>query len=76
MPAVLFYNYYLRRVKSVIADLDEFAHDFINLAQRATYRIERNVRPADVRSDARHHSERLQAVSSNRVLQPRSAEQV
>lgn len=56
VPAVLAYNYFLRRVKSVVADLDDFAHDFVNLAQRATYRIERGavVRPIDVRSDARN----------------------
>jgi biopolymer transport protein ExbB len=49
VPAVLAYNYFLRRAKSVVADLDDFAHDFVNLAQRATYRIERDVRPSDVR---------------------------
>jgi biopolymer transport protein ExbB len=76
VPAVLSYNYFLRRLKSVVADLDEFAHDFINLAQRATYRIERNVRPSDVRSDARHHSERLQAVAGGRPVQSRTAESV
>jgi biopolymer transport protein ExbB len=49
VPAVLAYNYFLRRTKSVVADLDDFAHDFVNLAQRATYRIERDIRPSDVR---------------------------
>lgn len=44
IPAVLSYNYFLRRLKSVTADLDDFADDFLNLAQRATYRIERAVR--------------------------------
>ncbi len=55
VPAVLAYNYFLRRSKSVIADLDDFAHDFLNLAQRATYRIERNIRPVEVRNEARSH---------------------
>lgn len=50
VPAVLSYNYFLRRLKSVTADLEDFSHDFINLAQRATYRVEHGVRPADVRS--------------------------
>jgi biopolymer transport protein ExbB len=54
VPAVLAYNYFLRSVKSIVANLDDFAHDFINLAQRATYRIERDVRPGDVRGNARH----------------------
>jgi biopolymer transport protein ExbB len=49
VPAVLAYNYFIRRAKSVVADLDDFAHDFVNLAQRATYRIEHEVRPSDVR---------------------------
>jgi biopolymer transport protein ExbB len=49
IPAVVAYNYFLRRLKTVVADLDDFAHDFVNLAQRATYRLERPVRPSDVR---------------------------
>jgi biopolymer transport protein ExbB len=53
IPAVLAYNYFLRRLKSVVADLDDFAHDFLNLAQRATYRIERHVKPNDVRNTQR-----------------------
>lgn len=50
IPAVLSYNFFVRRVKSLVADLEEFAHDFVNLAQRATYRIERPVKPSDVRN--------------------------
>ncbi|RJG05501.1 MotA/TolQ/ExbB proton channel family protein [Noviherbaspirillum cavernae] len=49
VPAVLAYNFFSRRLKLVWADLDDFAADFINLAQRATFRIER---PAAVRNDA------------------------
>jgi biopolymer transport protein ExbB len=45
IPAVLSYNFFIRRLKGVNADLDDFAHDFINLAQRAGYRVERNLRP-------------------------------
>jgi biopolymer transport protein ExbB len=47
IPAVLAYNYFLRRLKSALADYDDFAHDFVNLAQRASYRLERNIRPVD-----------------------------
>ncbi len=60
VPAVLAYNYFLRRLKIVVADLDDFAHDFLNLAQRASYRVERDIKPGDVRSigvgrnDVRH----------------------
>jgi len=49
IPAVLAYNYFVRKLKSVNADLEDFAHDFINLAQRAGYRVERNIRPVDSR---------------------------
>jgi biopolymer transport protein ExbB len=49
IPAVLAYNFFVRRLKGVTADLDDFAHDFINLAQRAGYRVERNIRPVDSR---------------------------
>jgi biopolymer transport protein ExbB len=59
IPAVVSYNYFVRRVKSVAADLDEFAHDFINLAQRAIYRIERAPRSADTHA---REFERLQPV--------------
>lgn len=50
IPAVLAYNYFVRKLKAVNADLDDFAHDFINLAQRAGYRIERNIRPVESRT--------------------------
>jgi biopolymer transport protein ExbB len=65
VPAVLGYNYFLRRVKSVIADYDDFAHDFLNLAQRATYRIERSVRAVDevrTRDGREARNERLREV--------------
>jgi biopolymer transport protein ExbB len=45
IPAVLAYNFFLRRLKSALGGYEDFAHDFLNLAQRATFRIERNVRP-------------------------------
>lgn len=56
IPAVLGYNYFLRRTKSVVADLDDFAHDFVNLAHRASFRLDRNgvVRPIEARHDGRH----------------------
>jgi len=39
VPAVLAYNFLLRRLKVTTAQLEDFAHDFFNLAQRATYRL-------------------------------------
>ncbi len=46
IPAVLAFNFFVRRVKSVTADLDDFANDFLNLAQHAVLRTER--RPQEV----------------------------
>ncbi len=76
IPSVLGYNYFLRRVKSVIADLEEFAHDFVNLAQRATYRIERQVKPSDVRNNGNAVRERVQPaiVGGKSVAAARSVE--
>ena len=68
IPAVVAYNYFLRRLKSVTADFDDFAHDFLNLAQRANYRLERAVRPGDVRGRAR--------VVDVKTAAPRAAEAV
>ncbi len=41
VPAVLAYNFFLRRMKTVIADLDDFATDFLNLAARTGFRLQR-----------------------------------
>lgn len=41
VPAVLAYNFFLRRVKIVTADLDDFATDFVNLAAQTSWRLER-----------------------------------
>lgn len=39
VPAVLVYNYFLRRLKLTVADLDDFAHDFYSLAQKSHFRV-------------------------------------
>lgn len=39
VPAVLVYNYFLRRLKLNAADLDDFAHDFYSLAQKSAFRV-------------------------------------
>lgn len=39
VPAVLVYNYFLRRLKLTVADLDDFAHDFYSLAQKSSFRV-------------------------------------
>jgi|SRR5690554_3820564 len=38
-PAVLVYNYFLRRLKLTAADLDDFAHDLYSLVQKTAYRV-------------------------------------
>jgi biopolymer transport protein ExbB len=38
VPAVLGYNFFQRRNRAVGADLDDFATDFINLAQKSAFR--------------------------------------
>jgi biopolymer transport protein ExbB len=41
VPAVLGYNFFVRRVKGSAADLDAFATDFVTLAQKAGFRVPR-----------------------------------
>jgi biopolymer transport protein ExbB len=48
VPAVLAYNVFVRRLKVVSADLDDFATDFINLAQRASFRVKYVAKPVVV----------------------------
>lgn len=39
VPAVLAYNYFIRRLKLIGADLEDFATDLVNLAQRSQFRL-------------------------------------
>lgn len=41
VPAVLIYNFFLRRLKLAAANMDDFAHDFDALAQRSAFAIDR-----------------------------------
>ena len=41
VPAVLAYNFFLRRLKLSAADLDDFAADLISLARKTGYRLRR-----------------------------------
>ncbi|MBC3832702.1 MotA/TolQ/ExbB proton channel family protein [Undibacterium amnicola] len=43
VPAVLAYNFYLRRLKLASADLDSYATDFVNLAQKSGFRVSKPV---------------------------------
>jgi biopolymer transport protein ExbB len=40
LPAVLAYNFFLRRLKLAVADLENFAHDFMRLAAKHQYKCE------------------------------------
>jgi len=42
VPAVLAYNFYVRRLKVTAADLDNYATDFVNLAQKNGFRVARS----------------------------------
>jgi biopolymer transport protein ExbB len=39
LPAVLAYNYFLRGLKVRLTDLENFAHDFMRLAQKHDYKL-------------------------------------
>lgn len=39
VPAVLIYNYFLRRLKLAVADMDDFAHDLFSLLQAHDFQI-------------------------------------
>jgi biopolymer transport protein ExbB len=42
VPAVLAYNFFVRRVKLLGADLEDFATDLVNIAQRSQFRLQKN----------------------------------
>ncbi|MBY0573210.1 MAG: MotA/TolQ/ExbB proton channel family protein [Undibacterium sp.] len=53
VPAVLAYNFYLRRLKLASADLDNYATDFVNLAQKSGFRITKPInKPQQTRTAA------------------------
>jgi len=39
LPAVLAYNYFLRRMRLSVADLENFAHDFMRLSAKHDYKV-------------------------------------
>jgi len=39
LPAVLAYNFFLRRLKVHLTDLENFSHDFLRLAQKHDFRL-------------------------------------
>jgi len=45
VPAVLAYNFFVRRVKLLGADLEDFATDLVNIAQRSQFRLQKTTPP-------------------------------
>ena len=43
VPAVLAFNFFVRRLKVTAAELDNYATDFVNLAQKNGFRVTKNV---------------------------------
>ena len=41
VPAVLAYNFFIRRLKLIHADLEDFATELVNLAQRSQFRLQK-----------------------------------
>ena len=42
LPAVLAYNFFLRRMRLYVADLENFAHDFMRLAAKHDYKVKQD----------------------------------
>lgn len=52
VPAVLAYNFYVRRLKVTAAELDSYATDFVNLAQKSGFRVTKSAVRAEHIKDA------------------------
>ncbi len=52
VPAVLAFNFYVRRLKVTAAELDNYATDFVNLAQKNGFRVSKPVATSTGRSPA------------------------
>lgn len=48
VPAVLAYNYFVRKVKGIGADLDDFATDFVSLTQKVGFQLPTKTQTAHV----------------------------
>ena len=51
VPAVLAFNFYVRRLKVTAAELDSYATDFVNLAQKNGFRVHRSAKRDDLKKD-------------------------
>jgi len=61
VPAVLVYNYFLRRLKLTAVDLDDFAHDFYSVAQKHSFRV--LLHPVSSKSGATVAGQKVKEVS-------------
>jgi biopolymer transport protein ExbB len=52
VPAVLAFNFYVRRLKVTAAELDNYATDFVNLAQKNGFRVTKGGAKSAARKDA------------------------
>lgn len=52
VPAVLAFNFYVRRLKVTAAELDSYATDFVNLGQKNGFRVTKRVAKATEEKDA------------------------
>jgi len=53
VPAVLAYNFYVRRLKVTAAELDNYATDFVNLAQKNDFRVIKSNTKTALRDEVR-----------------------
>jgi len=53
IPAVLAYNFYVRRLKVTAAELDNYATDFVNLAQNNAFRVVKPLLKLEIAKDSK-----------------------
>jgi len=53
IPAVLAYNFYVRRLKVSAAELDNYATDFVNLAQKNGFRVLKSTPKLEIAKDSK-----------------------
>ncbi|MGL6020298.1 MAG: MotA/TolQ/ExbB proton channel family protein [Gibbsiella quercinecans] len=50
VPAVLSYNYFLRRLKLAVADMDDFAHDIYSVMQAQDFQVSGSPTPFEIKN--------------------------
>ncbi|RLM15214.1 biopolymer transporter ExbB [Gibbsiella quercinecans] len=50
VPAVLIYNYFLRRLKLAVADMDDFAHDIYSVMQAQGFQVSGSPTPFEIKN--------------------------